>query len=111
MTRMLVILSALFAVAGCSGRLTPIAPAPPAGYVLGAPTKGSACGMLFLGVIPAGVNGRAERAYQTALKNGGGADGLVDTTVRDRWYYAYIGAVLCTDIEGTTYRLAAAPAS
>ena len=110
MTRTLVLLSALLA-AGCTGRLTVVAPTPPAGYVLGGPAKGSACGMLVMGVIPAGVNGRAERAYQTALKNGGGGDGLVDTTVRDRWYYAYIGSVLCTDVEGTIYRVAPPPAS
>jgi len=108
--RRFLILSAIaLAVGGCTGRLTPVAPEPPKGYVLGSPTKGSACGVLVLGVLPAGVNGRAERAYRAALENGG--DGLVDTTVRDRWYYAYIGAVLCTDVEGTTYRVAPEPQS
>ena len=32
-----------------------------------------------------------------------GATSLTDVKVTERWYYAYIGDVFCTDIEGVGY--------
>ena len=32
-----------------------------------------------------------------------GATSLTDVKVKERWYYAYIGDVFCTDIEGVGY--------
>jgi len=32
-----------------------------------------------------------------------GASGLTDVKVTERWYYAYIGDVFCTDVEGVVY--------
>lgn len=107
MKRYLLLLTVLGAV-GCAGELTVVAPTPPPQIVVGAPTKGVGCGIVLMGVIPAGVNGRAERAYRHALENAGGADGLVDTTVRDTWSWVFIGEKLCTIIEGKTYKVAPA---
>jgi len=61
-----------------------------------------------MGVIPINVNDRAERAYKQALEQAGGASGLTDTKVTDRWYWIYIGELFCTDVEGMGYRLSEA---
>jgi hypothetical protein len=42
------------------------------------------------------------RACWDAQKASGGS-GLTDVTVTDRWYYAVIGNLYCTDVEGTGY--------
>lgn len=99
------VLVALAAVwAGCSGPLVKIAPEPPARYEVTAAGRGSACGFSLFGIIPIGTNSRAQRAYDVALKASGGA-GLTDVKVTERWYYAYVGEVFCTDIEGSGYRI------
>ena len=61
---------------------------------------GSGGGLLLWGIIPLGVNGRFNRAYQEAL---GSMDGthLIDAKVVDHWYYIpYVGNVLSVRIEG-----------
>jgi len=63
---------------------------------------GSACGVNLFAVIPIGVNDRAERAYRQALERSRGT-GLTDTKVTDRWYWIYVGMMVCTDISGTGY--------
>ena len=68
-------------------------------------TSGGGCGLLF-GFIPIAVNGRTERAYRQAVKDGGGT-GVPDTTLTDSWYWTPIGTLLCTRIEGTAIRDAA----
>jgi len=88
---------------GCSGPLTKIAPRPTSGATMTREGKGSACGVNLFGLIPIGVNDRAERAYQQALTNAG-ASGLTETTVTDRWYYIYVGMMVCTDIAGSGFR-------
>jgi hypothetical protein len=88
---------------GCSGTLVRVAPRPPEDATVLGPTRGSGCGMLLLDLIPIGVNGRVERAYAEALRARGGT-ALVDTTVTDRWYYAVLGTLHCTDVEGTAIR-------
>lgn len=89
----------LLVAAGCSGPRTRIAPALPAGAVMTREGVGTACGVNLLGVIPIRVNSRAERAYQQALERAR-ATGLTETKVTDRWYWIYVGAMFCTDIEG-----------
>jgi hypothetical protein len=98
-----VLLLATVAIAGCSSPFTKIAPAPPIAYEPTRQAEGGACGALLLGVIPIGVNSRMERAYQEALKNAG-ATGLTDTKVTDRWYWIYLGDLVCTDVEGMGFR-------
>ena len=104
MTRILMPLAVALTLAGCVSAPVLVAPEPPKGYALGSRAKGSACGAIVMGFIPAGVNGRADRAYRQAVQKGGG-DGIVDVTIRDRWYWIYVGELLCTEVEGTSYRL------
>jgi hypothetical protein len=95
----MLLLAALALCAACSGSLAKIAPEPPAGYTTTKIGSGSSCGMNLFGLIPLGVNGRAQRAYDAALKGAGGS-GLTDVKVTERWYWVYVGNVYCTDVEG-----------
>ena len=62
--------------------------------------KGTGGGLLFWGIIPLGVNGRFDNAYQEALGSAGGTH-LIDVRVVDHWYYIpYVGIVLSVRIEG-----------
>jgi hypothetical protein len=86
----------------CRGR-----PLPPADAVIGPKTKGTGCGVLLFDFIPISVNDRVGRAYKQAT-DGGRALGLTNTTVNERWYWIYIGTLLCTDVEGDAVRAASA---
>lgn len=87
-------------VCGCSGPLVNIAPVPPGEYSEEGVVKGEACGFLLLGMLPLGVNDRAERAYDRALKSVR-ATSLTETSVNESWYFTPLGPAVCTGIEGT----------
>jgi len=87
-------------VAGCSGTLVNVAPVPPSEYAESGAVKGDACGLLLLGILPFGVNDRAERAYARALKSER-ATALTDTAVTESWYFTPLGPAVCTGVEGT----------
>lgn len=87
---------------GCSGPLTRVAPQPPEGVALTKEARGTACGVNLFGVIPISVNDRAERAYRQAVERSGGS-GLTNTSVVDRWYWIYVGHMVCTDISGVGF--------
>jgi hypothetical protein len=80
-----------------------VAPVPPASYSEVGTTSAEACGLLLFWAIPVSLNDRVERAYGEALKKRS-ATTLTDTTVRERWYFAAVGEVLCTTVEGTALR-------
>jgi hypothetical protein len=96
-------LAALLLLAGCYSQFVNVAPQPPKSYAVVGPAKGSACGLLLLDVIPIGVNDRTERAYADAVAKAN-ATALMDTSVTTSWYYAVIGVVHCTEIQGTAIR-------
>ncbi len=90
----------LAALAGCSSRPMLIGPRPPETYRVIGQVEGHACGFLLFDCIPIKLNSRAERAYRDALTLWQGK-ALIDTEIRERWYYAVAGEVLCTDVRGT----------
>ena len=92
----------------CSGPMVKIAPEPPAGYVTTTTGRGGACGFNLFSLIPIGTNDRARRAYDQAVKASGGI-GLTDVKVVERWYYAYVGELFCTSIEGTGFTAGGSP--
>jgi len=86
-------------LSGCASRAVLLGPRPKAAAVGGETVRGSACGILVFGFIPAGTNTRTERAYQAALA--GRPGGLTDTHIRYSWVaIPMVGLMLCTDIEG-----------
>ena len=100
--RSLAWLSGIGLLVGCTGETAMVGPRPPATYTASRTAEGRACTFLVLGVIPIAVNGRAQRAYDEALHTTGGV-GLLDVKVTERWYYAVVGNIYCTDIEGLGY--------
>jgi hypothetical protein len=96
-----VAVAASMASCSCSGVPVTVAPAPPEGYVLTGPAKGTACAMMPWSISRA--NNRAQLAYQRALESAG-ATGLTDTKVSERWAHRVIGLTLCTTIEGVGFK-------
>ncbi len=90
----------LTALAGCASDPMLVGPRVPDPYRVIGPVDASACGFLLFDCIPVRMNRRPERAYREALALWQGK-ALIDTEVRERWYYVGIGELLCTDIKGT----------
>jgi hypothetical protein len=70
----------------------------------------SGCGFQLLMFIPIGVNGRAERAFESIKEMADKNTVLADVKIRERWNYAFIGTVYCTDIQAVAYPLRTAAA-
>jgi hypothetical protein len=95
---LLVAAQTLLLLYGCSSQAVQVAEHPTGTQQVGEVAQGSACGVLVLGLIPAGVNSRTESAYNQALA---GHRGLTDTKIQYSWYgIPYVGYVLCTTVEG-----------
>lgn len=99
----LIVATSCLAIAGCASYATLVGPQVQAPATLGETVRGSGCGMLIWGFIPAGFNSRTERAYRNALA-GRGQD-LADTQIKYSWYaIPAVGYWLCTEIEGKVVR-------
>jgi len=62
--------------------------------------EGTGGGLLLWALVPLGVNGRFDRAYQEALDSVG-ATHLTDVKVVDHWYYIpFLGIALSARTEG-----------
>ncbi len=59
-----------------------------------------ACGFQLLLVIPIAINSRFERAYH-ALNRLAGDNVLTNVRLQEKWTYAFIGTVYCTNLEAT----------
>ena len=64
--------------------------------------RASECGYQVFGWVPLDVLDRAQRAYYSLLSQASG-DVILDVKVRERWYYALIMTIYCTDLEATAY--------
>ncbi len=99
------IAAACLSASACSGGFSMVAPQPPPNYQVLGHASGSACGSLLLGptmynVIPLGLGGRAERAYQNAVASVPAATGLIDVTLQENWSWWILGSSRCVTIEG-----------
>ena len=47
-----------------------------------------------------GLNSRYERAYSDAIAKAPGATGLIDVTLREDWYWWFIGTARCVTLNG-----------
>ncbi|MBI1823339.1 MAG: hypothetical protein HY200_01800 [Nitrospirae bacterium] len=63
----------------------------------------SACGFQLLLLIPINVNSRARLAYDSLVEQAGPDYVVKNIKVQEKWYYALIGTVYCTEFEGTAY--------
>ena len=101
------LLASVFGVS-CAGPFVNVAPTPPVGAMITHKAHGEACGVNLFGVIPIGVNDRAQRAYDEAVE-GADATGLTDTKITDRWAWVFVGEKFCTIVHGNGYRVEHAP--
>ena len=62
----------------------------------------SACGVQLSDVIPIGTNDRQARAYE-ALQRNAPSSVLTGIKQQERWYYIYVGELLCTSLTATAY--------
>jgi len=62
-----------------------------------------ACGFQLILLIPIGINGRAQRAYQ-ALEVEADGDYITNVEVQERWTYAFVGTMYCTELRAKAVR-------
>ena len=106
--RSLAVAAIAILLSGCSGTAVNISPVLPASYSEIGRSAGEACGMLLFSVFPVAVNDRLERAYFQALERAN-ATSLTDTALTESWYFAVIGTVVCTKVEGLALRRIGGP--
>lgn len=67
------------------------------------PAEGSSTGFMLFQFLPLGQNGRFQAAYQEALQTSGGTR-LVDVTIWESWFWAYIGNGYTFHVTGTAVK-------
>lgn len=77
-------------------------PTPDIDRTQGRPVSASACGLQLAQLIPISTNGRQQAAYE-ALKAQASGDFIGDVVVTEKWYYAVIGSVYCTQLDAKVY--------
>lgn len=105
MARALAVGVAVVLAQGCAGPSVKLAPTPPEPFTRLGHVEGQGCGMMMIlatayNFIPAGLNSRTERAYQSALAKAPGATALVDVTVKENWVWLVIGSMRCVTVSG-----------
>ena len=102
--RNLVFLLGVLAITAChSVPLTiPTAPVGPNEEVLGE-ASGNQTGIMLLGFIPINQNERFQAAYDKALQSKG-ATRLVDPTIKERWFWAWILNGYSFTVSGTAVK-------
>lgn len=101
-----VLLAGLISLAcGCTSGRTLLTHAPTDNYQRLGPVAGKACGSLGVFAtayyfIPMGLNSRYERAYSDAIAKAPGATGLIDVTLREDWYWWFVGTARCVTLNG-----------
>lgn len=90
---------------GCTGvpyKMANVQPDPATYEVLGrASAKGR--GFMVLNVIPVNQNNKIERAVEAAIQSKGG-DELIDVSVRESWFWAYVLNSYAVEVEGTVIK-------
>jgi hypothetical protein len=103
--RVLGLLVVVLVVAGCSGiplRIPGEGIGPgeePMGHV-----TGEATGVMLFQCIPIGQNDRFQSAYQRALISAPGATRLVDVTIQENWFWAWLLNGYQFKLSGTAVR-------
>ncbi len=69
----------------------------------GKAVTGSACGFQLLLFFPISINSQHQRAYDELLNSAGPGYYVTDIKVQEKWWYAFVGTVYCTDLEAMAY--------
>ena len=90
---------------GCTGipyKMATVEPDPAKYEVLGqASAKGR--GFMVLNVIPVNQNNKIERAIEAAIQSQGG-DELIDISVQESWFWAYVLNSYAVEVKGTVIK-------
>ena len=99
-----VLMASVLVMVGChSVPLTiPTAPLGPGETVVGE-AQGSSTGLMLFQIFPINQNDRFVSAYQNALDDSGG-DRLMDVTISETWFWAYILNGYKFTVSGTAVR-------
>ncbi|MDD2830464.1 MAG: hypothetical protein PHW18_12895 [Sulfuricurvum sp.] len=93
-------------LSGCVGKPITFKSVDPKSYEdvkdKGRTITGKSSGFQLLWLIPAGINGRHESAYDELMEEAKG-DYVTDITIQESWSYAFIGTVYTTTITATAY--------
>jgi hypothetical protein len=65
---------------------------------------GKATGIMLFNCIPIGQNGRFQEAYKRALASAPGATRIVDVTIQERWFWAWVLNGYKFELTGTAVR-------
>lgn len=103
------LLGAALILGGCASGPVMISPAPPAKFERLGQATGTGNGSLgvvtaYFYFIPMGLNGRVQRAYDDAVASVPGATGLIDVTIKENWYWWFIGTARSVTITGEAIR-------
>ena len=103
--RLGIILAFCIATAGCVGETVKFNTAPDQKYEVtkGQTVMSDACGFQLLLVIPIDINDRAQRAYEDLVRKAGRDYVVANIRVQERWYWAFVGTVYCTELEAMAY--------
>jgi hypothetical protein len=98
-------MDAVALASGCTGipyKLASVEPDPATYEVLGQATARGR-GYMVLNVIPVNQNNKIERAIEAAIQSKGG-DELIDISVTESWFWAYVLNSYAVDVEGTVIK-------
>lgn len=111
LSRVLLLLAVLLLLNGCMGKAVKFhAPVDqPYDAAKGRSVTGEACGFQLLLLIPININSRAQQAYGSLLEHAGADSVVTDIKVQEKWFYAFVGTVYCTELQGTAYPRLPAP--
>ena len=105
MKKIFLLILSMFLVSSCAG--VPVqmhSPAPdPSKYEVLGEGQGRAVGIMLFQLIPIGQNQRFEKAYEQAVRSKGG-DKLLNPTISERWFWAWILNGYSTTIHGTVVK-------
>lgn len=88
---------------GCSSVPFRMGPEPGKQYVVVGKGKADTGGFMLFQFIPIMHNDKIQRAYDAAVKQGGG-DALINPVITEHWFWAYIGNGYRTTVEGDVVR-------
>ena len=101
---LIVLLLASMTISGCSSvPLVISTPAPDQKYEVLGEGYGQATGIMLFNIIPIMQNQRFVRAYNAAVQSKGG-DRLINLTIKEQWFWAYIMNGYITSVSGTVVK-------
>lgn len=92
-----------FILSSCASQPFQVGAKPNRPYEVVGRGSGQATGIMLFQFIPIGQNAKLSRAYEAAVKQQKGDD-LINTTITESWFWAYVLNGYKTTIEGDVIR-------